>query len=72
MALDVPPMLPEDRKYLDVPLMPVPGMSFRKDGWIWQLVKVQAEPSLARGDHRLSLEFIAVDSDDSFNSFNPV
>ena len=70
MPLSVPPMLPEDRKYLDVPLMPEPGMSFRKDGCIWQLVKIQVEPR-PRGDHRLTLEFIGVDSVDPVNPVLP-
>lgn len=68
MTLSVPPMLPEDRKYLDVPLMPVPGKRFQKDDLLWELVGVRVEARTER-DHRLSLEFVAVDS---VNPVNPV
>ena len=68
MTLSVLPMLPEDRKYLDVPLMPVPGMCFRKGGRIWQLVGVRTEACPTR-NQQLTLEFVAIDP---VNPVNPV
>lgn len=62
----VPPMLPEDRKHLDVPLMPTPGDCFQKDGWIWQLVSVHVEAKPIR-NLRLTLEFVAIDPVDPVN-----
>ena len=62
MTLKVPPMLPEDRKHLDVPPMPMPGTSFQYGGQQWILVGIQGELSLG-SNQRLSLEFISVDSD---------
>ena len=58
-TLSVPPMLPEDRKHLDVPSMPAPGMRFRKDGLQWELVGVHTEISPLRHP-RLTLEFAVV------------
>lgn len=60
MALIVPPMLPEDRKHLDVPPMPAPGMRFRDGGRIWQLIGVRTEVS-PEISPRLFLEFAAID-----------
>ena len=68
MILSVHPCLPEDRKHLDVPSMPVPGRRFQKDGLIWQLVGVRMEAYPER-NQRLTLEFAAVDS---VNPVNPV
>ena len=61
MALSDPPMLPEDRKFLDVPLMPAPGKRFQKDGIVWVLVGVRGR-SEQFTQTRLTLEFVAVDS----------
>ena len=61
MPLSVPPMLPEDRKHLDVPAIPKPGMQFRKDGKVWQLASIDIQ----RGRFelpRLTLMFVAVDA----------
>lgn len=68
MTLSVPPMLPEDRKHLDIPLMPAPRTRFQKDGLVWELVDVQAESCPTR-KQRLKLDFIAVAS---VNPVNPV
>ncbi len=60
MALIVPPMLPEDRKHLDVPPMPAPGMRFRDGGRIWQLVGVRSDV-IPEKSPRLFLKFAAID-----------
>ena len=68
MPLSVPPMLPEDRKHLDVPSIPEPGIKFRKDGMVWQLVSIDMQ----RGPYepsRFTLGFVGVES---VNPVNPV
>lgn len=60
MTLSYPPMLPEDRKHLDVPALPEPGMQFRKDGKVWQLVSIDMQRGIFELP-RLTLGFVAVE-----------
>ena len=60
MPISIPPMLPEDRKHLDVPQIPAPGMQFRKDGKVWQLVSIEKQSGRFELP-RLTLEFVAID-----------
>lgn len=71
MDLIVAPMMPEDRKHLDLPPMPTTGMRFIKDGWIWQLVGVHTEAKPIR-NLRLTLEFDAIDTVTPVNPVNLV
>ncbi len=68
MNLSVPPMLPEDRKHLNVPQIPEPGMQFRKDGMVWQLVSVEMQKGIFELP-KLTLGFVPVYS---VNPVNPV
>jgi hypothetical protein len=65
MTLSVPPILPEDRKHLDIPLMPAPRTRFQKDGKVWELVNMslqREELPGVRAKSKLTLEFVAVDT----------
>lgn len=68
MDLSVPPMLPEDRKHLDIPPMPAPRTRLQKDGIVWELICISVHKEVLTLP-KLTLEFVAVNS---VNPVNPV